>query len=68
MVNSRHKNTIDTYPMLDAVAFCDDGYIDAVESNEKRFYIAVRFHPESLYRIDENMNKIFKNFIDVCKK
>lgn len=67
MVNSRHKNTVDNCPSLDKVAFCEDGYADVVEAKDRDFYIGVRFHPESLYRTDENHNKIFKAFIDVCK-
>jgi len=68
MVNSRHKKTIENSSFLDKVAFCGDGYPDVVESSQKRFYIGVRFHPESLYKIDDNMNNIFKNFIDACRK
>ena len=68
MVNSRHKRTIDQCPLLDKVGFCEDGYADVVEAKNKKFYIGVRFHPESLYKIDENMNKIFEEFIKVCQK
>ena len=68
MVNSRHKRTIKECPKLDKVGFCEDGYPDVVESKDKDFYIGVRFHPESLYRKDENMNNIFKKFIETCKK
>ena len=68
MVNSRHKRTIENCPLLDKVGFCEDGYADVVESKDKTFYIGVRFHPESLYKIDKNMNKIFKEFINVCQK
>ncbi len=67
MVNSRHKRTIENCPLLDKVGFCEDGYADVVESKDKAFYICVRFHPESLYKTDENMNNIFKNFIETCK-
>ena len=67
MVNSRHNKDIDKCPKLKKVAFCEDGYADVIESKDKLFYIGTRFHPESLYKIDENMNKIFKNFIEVCK-
>lgn len=67
MVNSRHKRTIDKCPLLDKVGFCEDGYADIVEAKNRKFYIGVRFHPESLYKIDENMNKIFKKFIEVCQ-
>lgn len=67
MVNSRHKRTIKDCPMLDKVAFCEDGYPDVIESKDKKFYIGVRFHPESLYTKDKNMNEIFKEFINICQ-
>lgn len=65
-VNSRHKRTIKECPCLDKVAFCEDGYPDVIESKNKKFYIGVRFHPESLYKKDENHNRIFEEFIKVC--
>ena len=68
MVNSRHKRTVGNCLLLDKVGFCEDGYADIVESKDKTFYIGVRFHPESLYKVDENMNNIFKKFIELCKK
>ena len=68
MVNSRHKRTIEDCPLLDKVGYCEDGYADVVESKDKNFYVGVRFHPESLYKIDDNMNNIFKCFIEACKK
>lgn len=68
MVNSIHKRTIKDCPILDKVAFCEDGYPDVIESKNKTFYIGVRFHPESLYRTDENMRNIFIKFIESCKK
>lgn len=67
IVNSRHKNSIENNPALNAVAICDDNYKEVVEADNKDFYIGIRFHPESLYRIDEDMNKIFKSFIEACK-
>ena len=68
MVNSRHKRAINECPKLDKVGFCEDGYADVIESKDKDFYIMVRFYPESLYKIDKNMNNIFKSFISACKK
>ena len=68
MVNSRHKRTIKDCPKLDKVAFCEDGYADVIEAKDKDFYIGVRFHPESLYQIDKNMNNIFKSFISICEE
>lgn len=67
-VNSRHKNAIDNNSLLDVVAVCDDNYKEVIEAKNKDFYIGLRFHPESLYKIDENMNNIFRYFIEVCKR
>lgn len=67
MVNSRHKRTVNESPLLDKVGFCEDGYSDVIEAKNKKFYIGVRFHPESLYKIDDNMNKIFEYFIEICR-
>lgn len=68
MVNSVHRRAIRKCSMLDKVAFCKDGYPDVIEAKNKKFYIGVRFHPESLYKIDENMRNIFIKFVESCKK
>ena len=65
-VNSRHKKTVDTHPFLVVNCLCEDGYIDGLESPDKTFYMAFRFHPESLYKRDKNHNKIFEEFIKAC--
>ncbi len=67
MVNSRHKAYTDDPSLLKCSAYSDDGIIEAVEDKSKTFYLAVQWHPESLYKIDENHNKIFVEFIKVCK-
>lgn len=67
-VNSRHIKAIRTSPLLEQVAFCDDDYVEAVEAKDKKFYLGVKFHPESLYKIDEKMNQIFASFVETCKK
>ncbi len=68
MVNSIHRRTIENCPMLDKVAFCEDGYPDVIEAKNKKFYMGVRFHPESLYKSDKNMRNIFIKFIECCKE
>ncbi len=65
-VNSRHKNAVEKHPKLNVVAVCEDNYKEVVEADNKDFYMGVRFHPESLYKIDENMNNILKKFIEIC--
>lgn len=67
-VNSVHQRTIGTCPNLDKVGFCEDAYPDVIEAKNKKFYIGVRFHPECLYKKDENMNRIFQVFVNNCSK
>lgn len=68
MVNSRHQKVIDN-PTVNykVAAICDDGYFDVLEAPNKKFNIAVRFHPESLYKKYKEHNQIFASFIEVCK-
>lgn len=65
LVNSRHKKVVDK-TSLKISAYDDDGNIEIVEDSNKKFYIAFRFHPESLYKKDKNINNIFKEFIKAC--
>lgn len=68
IVNSRHKKTIDNPTKhYKVVGVCDDGYFDVLEAPDKKFNIAVRFHPETLYKTHKEHNEIFKSFIEVCK-
>ena len=66
-VNSRHTNFIQDVGVLQDVAHSDDGLIEAVEARSKRCYAGIQFNPEDMYMTDENMNKIFKGFINICK-
>ena len=67
-VNSRHIYTTDKHPCLTASAFDDDGNIEVLEASDKKFFLSVRFHPESLFKIDKKHNLIFKALIDACKE
>ncbi len=67
-VNSRHYNTIDDYKNLKISALDEFGNIEVVEAQNKKCYMGMRFHPESLYFKDNFHNAIFKNFINLCKK
>ena len=68
MVNSRHIGYSKDVGTLKVVATSSDGVDEVVEDKNKTFYIGVQFHPESLYKKDENMKKIFTEFIKVCKE
>lgn len=67
-VNSRHQNIVKDHGILTVSAYDDDGNIEVVEDMNKTFFIGMRFHPESLYLIDDKHNRIFKEFIKCCKK
>lgn len=67
-VNSRHhKYALDPGP-LKITSYSIDGIPESVEDVTKRFYVGVQFHPESLIKKDENMNKIFVSFINTCNE
>jgi len=60
-VNSRHHNAI-TKPKLKISAISEDDIIEAVEDANKKFFLGVEWHPESLN--DENTKKLFEYFIN----
>ena len=66
-VNSRHKSIV-KYTNLDVVGISNDGYIEALESKNKKFFIGVQWHPESMIDYDEKQNNLFKYFIKSCLK
>ena len=61
-VNSRHKSVLKNTSLC-VSALSNDGYIEAIEDTDKKFFIGVQWHPESML-YDERQNKIFKCFID----
>lgn len=61
-VNSRHKDAIPS-TNLKISAISEDGVIEAIEDTNKKFFIGVEWHPESLD--DENSKKLFQEFINV---
>ena len=67
-VNSRHFNVVDEFPGYLVAAKDEEGNVEVIEAKDKLFNIAMRFHPESLYKTDEKHTAIFKAFIDACIK
>lgn len=60
-VNSRHRNQVPN-THLDAVAYSEDHVIEAIEDKNKKFFIGVQWHPESLTE-DIYSNRLFDYFI-----
>lgn len=65
LVNSRHKSCISN-TKLNVSGIANDGIIEAIEDNSKRFFLGVQWHPENMYDKDENARKIFDYFIKMC--
>lgn len=61
-VNSRHRNAI-PYTNLDCVAYSEDNVLEAIEDKDKKFFLGVQWHPESLIE-DVYSNKLFDYFIE----
>ena len=66
-VNSRHKSIIKN-TTLDIVGISNDGYIEAIECSNKKFFIGVQWHPESMLKYDKKQNNLFKFFVNSCYK
>ncbi len=60
-VNSRHRDCVE-YTNLDCVARSEENIIEAIEDKNKKFFIGVQWHPETISN-DEYSKKIFDNFI-----
>ena len=62
-VNSRHHQAIALLaPGLNVTARAADGTVEALESPDRRFILAVQWHPED--RVDGSDRKLFKAFSD----
>ena len=62
-VNSLHHQGIrDLAPCLERMAWAEDGLTEAIRHPGKSFVWAVQWHPEFLYKVDENSRRIFRAF------
>lgn len=67
-VNSYHHQGIkDLAPSLTPSAVSDDGLIEAVESSDGSFLLALQWHPEFSFKTDDASAKIFNCFVNGCK-
>lgn len=66
-VNSRHKSIIKN-TSLKISGISNDGCIEAIEDSNKKFFIGVQWHPESMINYDNKQNNLFKYFVKSCKK
>lgn len=64
-VNTSHHQAIDKVaPGLVATAWAPDGIVEAIESTDHRFVMAIQCHPEVLYRKHAWASKLFSIFVE----
>ena len=66
IVNSRHNDTVNLNNNFTVDAYSSDNIIETVHIPNKTFILGLQWHPEDLS--DEYSEKIFKYFIEKCKK
>ncbi|MGE5677054.1 MAG: gamma-glutamyl-gamma-aminobutyrate hydrolase family protein [Pseudomonadota bacterium] len=66
-VNSYHHQGIKQLSgRLVAAAQAEDGLIEAVYMPDRSLVMAVQWHPEFMYKSDENSLRLFKGFVKAC--
>lgn len=65
--NSIHKCKLSDVGEYDIKGYADDGIIELIEYKDKKFNIGVQWHPELIYKSQEEQNEIFKKFIEIVK-
>ncbi len=66
IVNSRHEYKINNTE-LKVSAYSDDYVIEAIEAENRKFFLGVSYHPESI-KNDINSKNLINYFLDVCKE
>ncbi|MDQ0256323.1 putative glutamine amidotransferase [Evansella vedderi] len=67
-VNSYHHQGIKNLSeQLMSAANAEDGLIEAVVMPNKKFILAVQWHPEFNYKLDDYNFKLFLEFVRACK-
>ncbi|MDI6880298.1 MAG: gamma-glutamyl-gamma-aminobutyrate hydrolase family protein [Desulfitobacteriaceae bacterium] len=68
-VNSFHRQAVDRLaPGMRAVAWAEDGILEAYESDQHLFVLGCQFHPESLMVRDSRFATIYGAFVQAAAK
>ena len=65
---SHHQAICQLAPALKPMAYSDDGLVEAVYLPDKKYVIGYQWHPEMIYKKSADHLKLFKDFVDNCKK
>lgn len=68
-VNSYHHQSVKALGKgYEALAYSDDGLIEAIYMPSRRFVLGVQWHPEKLFDGNENSACVLKAFVDRCRR
>jgi putative glutamine amidotransferase len=63
--NSGHHQAVrDLGKGFIVAAECDDGIVEAIESEASEFIVGIQWHPEKMR--DDNRKKLFSAFVEAC--
>ena len=66
-VNSYHHQAVkDLAPKAEAMAYSEDGLVEAIAVPDKTFIVGVQWHPEILGLGDKVANNLFTAFVEAC--
>jgi putative glutamine amidotransferase len=66
-VNSFHHQAVsEVAPDFTINAIAEDGIIEAISQENKKFVLGVQWHPENLWRKDITHLKLFERLVSVC--
>lgn len=66
-VNSFHHQAVsEVAPNFVVNAYAEDGIIEAISLESKKFVLGVQWHPENLWRKDKTHLKLFERLVSVC--
>ena len=66
-VNTYHHQAIKNLSSeLTIDAFAEDGIVEAVHAESRRFCLGVQWHPENFYRLEKSASDIFAGFVKTC--
>ena len=66
-VNSYHHQAIKALsPLVNVMAYSEDGLVEAIEVKDQEFAVAIQWHPEFSYKSDPDSIKLVQAFIDAC--
>lgn len=69
LVNSHHHEAVkEIAESLKVTATSSDGVIEGIESVDDDLVMAVQWHPETMYKSDAKMARLFKDFMDRVRK